>query len=345
MDFKTVIREALARGVDLSKDPIFREAMGGMSVRDVTEALGSDYFPKVTLDAAHNRLMQGYAAVPEDWRKVVNVDTASDFKWQYVTALNGYGNLPKVLPGEKYPFLTPGDGQERWKLDKYGRIFSIDMEAQANDQIGAFGKWSFNEGKAAQRSLNYLVFRTLMHDNPTMYGDSTALFDASSHGNLLTSRTLNYANIKAGYEAMAAQTGRGLETIRIIPRFLLVDPTNWLEALRLTQSNELYQYMQPGATEGETVNYGTFNVFGRGGLGLIPVLCEDIPNGYWYMVADPATCPTWTLGFYKGKQEPEMFREAPNTGGEFYQDSMSFKTRLIAGGVVEDYRGIVRMEE
>jgi hypothetical protein len=348
MDFKEWLKITLEQNPELANDPAFRETVFTRPYGEVMEGFGSDWFPNVTMDVAHNALMEGYAAIPPEWKKVVKIKTATDFKWNYVTAFAGYGNMPKVAAGEDYPILKGADGKERWRVEKYGRIFPITMEAQANDQINAFSEWAGGEGGAAANTLNELVFKTLIHDNPTMLDDSKALFHAD-HSNSQTSSALTAAKIKAAYALMAAQAGRGSEKIRIVPRFLVVDPTNWLTALELTQSPELHKFvetMDSDATAASAVStYGTFNVFARGGLGLIPIMMEFIPDGYWYLIADPNTCPIIDLGFYRNMQAPELFQESPGTGRNFHADVLQFKSRLICGGTIKDYRGVVKATE
>jgi hypothetical protein len=54
-------------------------------------------------------------------------------------------------------------------------------------------------------------------------------------------------------------------------------------------------------------------------------------------------CPTFELGFYQGREDPELFTQSdPNFGSVFDADKVTWKIRHIYSGAVLDYRGFYR---
>jgi hypothetical protein len=66
----------------------------------------------------------------------------------------------------------------------------------------------------------------------------------------------------------------------------------------------------------------------------------------WVVLADPAMVPTIEVGFYQGRQEPELFvQDMQNVGTMFDSDQLTYKARLIFGAAVLDHRGMVASSE
>lgn len=59
----------------------------------------------------------------------------------------------------------------------------------------------------------------------------------------------------------------------------------------------------------------------------------------WFALADPKQTPTLEVGFYEGKEDPELFvQDMPNVGSVFTADKITYKIRHIWGVVILDYR-------
>ncbi len=60
----------------------------------------------------------------------------------------------------------------------------------------------------------------------------------------------------------------------------------------------------------------------------------------WAMVANPLDVPTIEIGFFEGKEEPELFvQDMQNVGSMFDADKITYKIRHIYSGAVMDFRG------
>ena len=81
------------------------------------------------------------------------------------------------------------------------------------------------------------------------------------------------------------------------------------------------------------------------GLGL--VVLDYVPNATsttaWWLAADPNMSPTIEVGFYQGRQDPELFTQSdPTVGSVFNSDTVTYKIRHIYSGAVLDFRGLVK---
>jgi hypothetical protein len=63
----------------------------------------------------------------------------------------------------------------------------------------------------------------------------------------------------------------------------------------------------------------------------------------WAVVADPNQTPTLEVGFYQGRETPELFTQSdPTVGSMFDADKLTYKIRHIYSGAVLDYRSFYR---
>ena len=61
----------------------------------------------------------------------------------------------------------------------------------------------------------------------------------------------------------------------------------------------------------------------------------------FYVVGDVGLCPTIELGFFQGREEPELFSQSqPEQGSMFLADKLTWKIRHIYGGGILDHRNM-----
>jgi hypothetical protein len=66
------------------------------------------------------------------------------------------------------------------------------------------------------------------------------------------------------------------------------------------------------------------------------------PND-WVAVANPREVPTVEVGFFQGREEPELFlQDMPNVGSMFANDILTYKIRHIWGTCVLEHRGLYK---
>ena len=78
------------------------------------------------------------------------------------------------------------------------------------------------------------------------------------------------------------------------------------------------------------------------GIEVVPVP-EWTDTNDWVLAADPAVSAGIEVGFFNGRQEPEIVvADAPTSGSLFTHDKIDLKIRHIYGGAVDDYRPLYK---
>jgi hypothetical protein len=130
-----------------------------------------------------------------------------------------------------------------------------------------------------------------------------------------------------------AAYGDSKDILSLVPKFLVV-PTALEEiAFQLCTSAVAIPSTPAGPTDTPNIHQGT-----------IPIRIDYYTDANdWYLVADPNMCPTIEIGFYQGREVPELFTQADQTVGSMFDaDKMTWKIRHIYSGTVLDYRGFYR---
>lgn len=314
---------------------ILREsAQGPVEGRRVRESVDSSTWGSVLADALHRRLVAEYNGVGyTEWRDLVSsIVPRTDFRTNHVTRLGGYGALPAVAEGDSYdPLTSPGDEESSYALTKRGGTEDLTLETIANDDIGAVRRIPRALGRAAAMTLYKFVVDTLFQANPTCGYDSTALF-ASGHANT-TAMALSDANLAVARRKMRKQAAFGVsaDVLGIVPKFLWVPPE--LEELA-------FQLCTSAVAVTSTGDATIPNLHAR----MEPRVVDHWTDPTdWFVTADPNTVETIEVGFYNGRQDPELFvQDDPKVGAAFTNDKVTWKIRHIYSGTVVDHRGFQR---
>ena len=312
--------------VDITGD---RDLTGKLSAATrLSAAIASSTFAEALGDAITRRMLKEYNASGLDsWRKIVGVVPVTDFRTQRRPRVGGYGDLPGVNQAAAYSALSsPGDEEATYAATKRGGIETVTLEAISNDDVGLIRRIPQKLGRAAARTLYKFVFDFLA-TNPTIY-DSVALFHGT-HGNL-GATALSAITLKAARLAMMKQAEAGSsEPLGIPPRFLIVPADLEDAAYELTVQPNVGAFTP---TAPDAVKRQTWEI-------IAVKTWSDVNN--WYLCADPADLPTIEIGFFGGKEQPELFvQDLPNVGSMFSNDQLTYKIRHIYGGAVMDYRGL-----
>lgn len=299
----------------------------------LTEALSVASLDQILGDSIRRAMLTEYNTVSylDDWRRIVsNIVPLSDFRTNRRMRLGGYGDLPTVAENGAYAALTsPTDEEATYVAGKKGGKETISLEAIANDDVGFIAKIPQRLARSAKRTLYKAVF-DMIGNNSNIY-DATALAVAG-HNNTTTS-ALTSATIGAGRLAMNKQAayGEASQILNADPRFLLVPPD-----LRQTAEPLILSPVLPLAA-GNATEPNYIRNSGLRDLIVVPTW-TDVNN--WWLVADPADVPTIEVGFYQGRQEPEIFvQDQANVGSLFTNDQIDYKIRFIFGMAVLDFRG------
>lgn len=289
-----------------------RESLG----IDMREALDSTSFADALGNSITRRMQAAYAGMTDlqAWRKVVTINSVSDFRTQERARIGGYGNLPAVAESGGYVALTsPGDDKASYAVTKRGGLESLTLEMIKNDDVGAIARIPQELALAAANTLYEFVF-DFYRTNPNAW-DGVALYHAT-HNNLFTT-AFSAAEFAVHRLAMLKQTRAGsLKRLATAPKFVMV-PFELEEAAFnafVRNQNLDKTFVQSNVPEIIPVSYWT-----------------DATD--WVTLADPNRLPVLEIGFLDGKEEPELFvQDSPTQGSLFSNDKVTYKIRHIYGG-------------
>jgi hypothetical protein len=304
--------------------------------RLLAESVTTTTFGDVLGDSIRRRMLQEYARPDrQTWRQIVTTTPVVDFRTVERTRWGGYDFLPVVGQGAPYqPLDTPGDEKATDSLDKRGGLEDLTLEAIANDDMGLVRRIPVKLGYAAVDTLYNEVWNVTIKDNATASYDSTTLY----HNNHANTGTTAFDNAGAGLLAVETamrdqldygnQTGLPLGEANM-PRILAIP-----NELRVV-AYQAVTGMTPGGATVPNMFQGRYEV-------IVVDSWTDATD--WYAFADPSLNPVLEVGFYQGREEPELFvQDAANVGSMFTADKVTWKIRHIWYVMIIDHRGTYRM--
>lgn len=292
-------------------------------------------FPQLMLDAVNKTLLAAYDEASQSYTSWVRTaPPAADFK-----SLNRirFGELPDpqiVAENEEYQDASTSDQKESYRVEKYGQLFSISMEAMVNDDLNAISRIPAMQGNAMRRKINKVVYSILTANGAL--SDGIALFHASSHGANLDTTALSVAALNVGYSVMGLQTGlSGTGTIlNLEPQYLITGRT-----LAPTAMQILGSLADPAAGGSAAGNSNTFNIYGPNGPRMLQLVVDGqldaTSTTAWYLAASPSQIDTIELCFLQGEESPVTDREE-----SFTVDAIKYKIRQSFAAKAIDYRGL-----
>ena len=303
----------------------------------LSESIATTTWAEILGDSITRKMIKEYKLPDlQEWRKVVSeIAPIKDFRTNRRMLVGGYGDLPEVTQGDNYNALSsPTDDENTYSVKKRGGTEDLTLETVANDDVGAVKRIPKKLGGEAARTLYKAIFDLFKLNTATCY-DGKVIFHVD-HNNL-GSTAMSDAGLTATKSAMMKQTSYGNAAEKLgmanVPK-LLIGPTE-LEPMmfKLTTSKVLV-----GTNQNETAP----NIHSTYGLGYIVVSYWDDVND-WVAIADPQNVPTIEVGFFEGKEEPELFvQDMPNVGSVFTADKITYKIRHIWGLCLLDYVGMYK---
>lgn len=299
------------------------------------ESVVSGTWNTILGDSITRRMVAEYAQPSlATWRDVVSsIVPVNDFRTQRIERLGGYGTLPTVNEGAPYqPLTSPGNEEVTYSINKKGGTEDLTLETIANDDLRAIQRIPIKLGLAAAQTLYRFIF-DILATNPNIY-DAAALF-AAGHNNVDAGNLLSQTNLSVGRKRMRKQTAFGdtSDVLSIVPKFLIV-PSDLEElAFQLTTSAVAIPATPAGPTNTPNIHQG-----------MQPIVVDYYSaTGTWFIVGDPAMTPTIEVGFYQGRQDPDLLVQSDaQVGSVFTADKITYKIRHIYSGAVLDFRGFYR---
>lgn len=323
-----------------SKSDVARLAMGHQGTfdrlriqrsNDVYHTSGS--FANLLLDAASKTLTASYVEAPYTWDQWVRqAQSVDDFKSINRISLGESPNLEVVPEGKEYPEGKVVDQRKSYKIEKYGKEFTITWETVINDDLDALSRIPAMHGAAARRTQEKAIYDVFL-SNPTM-PDGFALFSASHPSGTNLSGGAGApakATLDKAFEVMGKQKGLNSDVfLGLTPSVLLVPLAYAGTALELVNST--------ASVENEK-NSGVSNLYGRGGARQLKVVATPYLDSNsatnWYAIADNSLIDTVEITFLSGEESPVL-----ESDWNMRNDSYVYKVRQSFAAAVIEHRGI-----
>lgn len=301
--------------------------------RDVYHSTGS--FTNLLLDAANKTLLNGYeeAAVTWDvWARTA--PSVPDFKNINRIRFSESPDLDMVPELHPYPESAMSDSKETYKVEKFGKMFSVSWETVINDDLDAISRVPAMHGAAARRTQNKKVYEVLT-SNPTM-SDTYELFSSShaSGSNVSGAAAApSVTTLNAAFVKMRKQKGLNTNvTLNVMPKYLIVPVAYEANGM------ELFSSVSYNASNN---NEGVRNIYGPGGSRQLILVSDPVLDASsatdWYLAADSMQTDTVELAFLQGEESPVLESE-----WDFAIDGYKNKVRQTFGVKAIDWRGLFR---
>lgn len=273
-------------GIDAPAD---RDGMvrASLTTHTLTEALGS---------AVNKVLLDGYRESPSTWRSFAGVRSVPDFKTATAIRPSFTGSLQQIPPGGEFKHGGAEEATTQYKVDTYGKIFSIDRRDLINDDLSLFDSVARVMGQAAMRKLSDLVYDTLL--------TNAGAFFSAGNGNYITGADTNLSTdgLTKAITAMLTQRDAEGNDLDLRPTRLVVPPELQTVARAVLESE--YIAAQTNLPTGNSLRNAV-------GLEVEPRLSNTKKYGtkastkHWYLFAAPAASPI-IVGFLNGQQTPTV---------------------------------------
>ncbi len=301
----------------------FQYANAGEWVR---AAFSTVSLPGTLSNIANKRLLDGYGAVDDSWRKVFEIGSVPDFKENTDYRVTMVGDLPKMAPGDEFTHGTLSEESYSIKAANYGERFSLTAEMIKNDDLSAFAQIPYQYGLKAARTIAKKCWELVL-SNPSSFFSST-------HKNLLTGTTgaLSVDGLTKARTKFAKQT-YGDDPLNVLPKFLLVPPELSQVAEMLMKSTEL---LSTTTMPNMNPHAGLFEVV------TCPYLSSTAISGNsetaYYLFADPRQIPTFKIAFIDGIDKPTI-----QSADLFDTLGISYRCFIAFGVKEQDWRGALKV--
>lgn len=291
----------------------------------VTRAMATTSdFPILMNDAGNRVLLASYRAAESPLKRVARQGNLPNFREGKFLRVGGIPNLREVTEAGEIKHVTTLEAGEGYKLKTYASIMSVSRQLIINDDFGVFGQWATNAGVAAANTEAELLSDLLLDGagaGPIM-SDGKRLFHVD-HGNLAAPGAApDVDELSDARLAMRRQTGLdGISLVNATPKYLIV-------------SADLETVGEKLLAELAANTVAEANPF----AGKLTLLVEPrLPDGTWYVLADPASVPVLAYGYLSSAPGPQL---ASRDGWDVL--GREFRVVLDFGAGAIDWRGAFR---
>jgi hypothetical protein len=292
-------------------------------------------FPIILGNTVNRTLRAAYDVAAPTFRPWTRRATAKDFREIIRAQIGDVSKLDLVLEGGEYKYGTIGEGSEKYKVAKYGKIIALTWETLVNDDLDAFSRIPASFGQAAAQLESDIVYGILtananLADGGALF-NTTALTTAGGHANLAASGgAIDLTTLGTARAAMLKQKSAGDGkakgngyALNVMPKFLVVGPDYAQLAYQYTSSAYV-----PTSAAGVQIPQN---------VALQVIVDGRLTGNQWYLIADPAVVDTIEYAYLEG--EEGIFTE---TRQGFEVDGVEIKVRHVFGAKAIDFRGMYK---
>lgn len=295
----------------------------GLSKRELAKRiLASSDFQAITASIAGRTLRSSYEAAAQTFWPFVNKGTLPDFRDVTRVSVGGFSDLKQVNEGDEYEEGIFGDGAEKYRVLKYGRLCLVTEEMIVNDDLDAILRLPKIMGASAGRKETAVVYGILT-GNPKM-ADNVDLFHAD-HANLGGALAIGEAGLDDAYLKLGEQViPDSEESMNLAPKYIVAGPKNRLALQKILTA----------VTAGKTADV---NVFNSTQSGLVGIIDGSIKNKAWFAIGDKNQCDTIEVGYLEGEDGPTISENV-----EFKSDVISYKISHVFGAKAIDHKNMYK---
>ena len=185
-------------------------------------------------DSIGKTLVDAYQEATSSWKSFCHIGDCSSFRDHKGVRPAAIASLDVVGAGG---MIKNGNLSEEdsftFRVDSYAKVLTITRQTMVNDDLGFLSDMAPMLGQAAGRSLNDLLWSTIL-------GGQTSGFFSSGNANLATtSSALAVATLGSAVSAMRSQRDDQGFDLNIQPAVLVVPPSLELTARALLNSNDV----------------------------------------------------------------------------------------------------------
>jgi len=299
----------------LSREELIQRAMHGTSD-----------FPMLLTESGNRVLRPAYESAASPLKTVARRSSAPDFRDISTLQFGEFGKLKEVTEHGEITATTTAEAKEAYRLKTFARLFNVSRKAIINDDLGAFGRWASEMGRAAAETEadELVALLTQSAGAGPLMQDGKRLFSAD-HGNLSTD-TVGQAgsdNLDNARSSMRKQKGLdGTTPVNVVAKYLLIGP-----------DQEKYAEQRLA-----TINAAE-TAFANPFANSLTILVEPrITNNDWRFFADPAVLPAIEYAYLSSAQGPQL---SSRDGWEVL--GREFRCVLDFGCGAVDWRGVYRI--
>lgn len=259
----------------------------------LTAAFSTNSIAVALSNVAGKALWAAYREAPATWRSFAAVLPAANFKPQTGIRPSFVGNLEQTGPGGEVKHGSMTESVYPWSISTFSKQFSVTRQDIINDDLGFLSTAPTLMARAAARTLNDLVWRTIL--------TNAGSFFSGTNGNLLESGSeLSLVSLATAVEKMRSQRDANGADIDIVPRVLVVSPKNEVLARSILNSAEIQA--AEGAPMGNALmGVASLEVESR----ISNPAFQNADEDSWFLFASSADQPV-IVGFLDGQQSPTV---------------------------------------